>query len=106
MTVVFTKHAIERLRQRAHMNASRGKEYVRQAVNGNEIPAILEHYRLKNPDPSTEVVAHKHLMFVIKVDQVKGKITVITVLIAHWKVGFYFFSWTAILFNIIYFFIP
>lgn len=83
MTVVFTKHAIERLRQRAHMNASRGKEYVRQAVNGNEIPAILEHYRLKNPDPSTEVVAHKHLMFVIKVDQVKGKITVITVLIAH-----------------------
>lgn len=83
MTITFTHHAAIRLQQRARMNVGSGKSFVKKALINPIVDDEIMKYQLKNNDETTTIVCYKHLMFVIRKDEDKEKIYVITVMVKH-----------------------
>lgn len=84
MTIVFSKHAKQRFKQRAKLNIGAGYKFVKNAMNKEIDPLhynYVKKYKESQIDPSLNVIAYKHLMFVVRITE--EKIFVITVLVIH-----------------------
>ena len=84
MTIIFSRHAKQRFEQRARLNIGAGYKFVNYAMNKEIDPLhynYVKKYKESQTDPTLNVIAYKHLMFVVRITE--KEIFVVTVMVIH-----------------------